>query len=322
MEDLGIGRPSTYAPTISTIQQRDYVVRGEREGSPRDFEVITLENGQVTEQTRTETTGSDKGKLIPTDIGCIVNDFLTEYFPNILDYNFTANIEEKFDDIANGNIEWAKVIGEFYDLFHPSVDSALTINGGPKFGERHLGEEPGTGQPVSVKIGRFGPVVQIGGTDSEEKPRFASLLKGQSITEITLEEALRLFEFPRVLGDFEDKEVSVAIGRFGPYVRHDGKFVSIPKDMAPAELTLEQAVELIEAKRKAETEKTIKTFDEDPELHVLNGRYRPYISYKKKNYKIPKTVENPGALTFEDALDIIKAADAAPAKPRRAARKK
>ena len=322
MEDLGIGRPSTYAPTISTIQQRDYVVRGEREGSPRDFEVITLENGQVTEQTRTETTGSDKGKLIPTDIGCIVNDFLTEYFPNILDYNFTANIEEKFDDIANGNIEWAKVIGEFYDLFHPSVDSALTINGGPKFGERHLGEEPGTGQPVSVKIGRFGPVVQIGGTDSEEKPRFASLLKGQSITEITLEEALRLFEFPRVLGDFEDKEVSVAIGRFGPYVRHDGKFVSIPKDMAPAELTLEQAVELIEAKRKAETEKTIKTFDEDPELHVLNGRYGPYISYKKKNYKIPKTVENPGALTFEDALDIIKAADAAPAKPRRAARKK
>ncbi|MBD5220544.1 MAG: type I DNA topoisomerase [Bacteroidales bacterium] len=322
MEDLGIGRPSTYAPTISTIQQRDYVVRGEREGSPRDFEVITLENGQVTEQTRTETTGSDKGKLIPTDIGCIVNDFLTEYFPNILDYNFTANIEEKFDDIANGNIEWAKVIGEFYDLFHPSVDSALTINGGPKFGERHLGEEPGTGQPVSVKIGRFGPVVQIGGTDSEEKPRFASLLKGQSITEITLEEALRLFEFPRVLGDFEDKEVSVAIGRFGPYVRHDGKFVSIPKDMAPAELTLEQAVELIEAKRKAETEKTIKTFDEDPELHVLNGRYGPYISYKKKNYKIPKTVENPGALTFEDALEIIKAADAAPAKPRRAARKK
>ena len=322
MEDLGIGRPSTYAPTISTIQQRDYVVRGEREGSPRDFEVITLENGQVTEQTRTETTGSDKGKLIPTDIGCIVNDFLTEYFPNILDYNFTANVEEKFDDIANGNIEWAKVIGEFYDLFHPSVDSALTINGGPKFGERHLGEEPGTGQPVSVKIGRFGPVVQIGGTDSEEKPRFASLLKGQSITEITLEEALRLFEFPRVLGDFEDKEVSVAIGRFGPYVRHDGKFVSIPKDMAPAELTLEQAVELIEAKRKAETEKTIKTFDEDPELHVLNGRYGPYISYKKKNYKIPKTVENPGALTFEDALEIIKAADAAPAKPRRAARKK
>ena len=322
MEDLGIGRPSTYAPTISTIQQRDYVVRGEREGSPRDFEVITLENGQVTEQTRTETTGSDKGKLIPTDIGCIVNDFLTEYFPNILDYNFTANIEEKFDDIANGNIEWAKVIGEFYDLFHPSVDSALTINGGPKFGERHLGEEPGTGQPVSVKIGRFGPVVQIGGTDSEEKPRFASLLKGQSITEITLEEALRLFEFPRVLGDFEDKEVSVAIGRFGPYVRHDGKFVSIPKDMAPAELTLEQAVELIEAKRKAETEKTIKTFEEDPELHVLNGRYGPYISYKKKNYKIPKTVENPGALTFEDALEIIKAADAAPAKPRRAARKK
>ena len=322
MEDLGIGRPSTYAPTISTIQQRDYVVRGEREGSPRDFEVITLENGQVTEQTRTETTGSDKGKLIPTDIGCIVNDFLTEYFPNILDYNFTANIEEKFDDIANGNIEWAKVIGEFYDLFHQSVDSALTINGGPKFGERHLGEEPGTGQPVSVKIGRFGPVVQIGGTDSEEKPRFASLLKGQSITEITLEEALRLFEFPRVLGDFEDKEVSVAIGRFGPYVRHDGKFVSIPKDMAPAELTLEQAVELIEAKRKAETEKTIKTFDEDPELHVLHGRYGPYISYKKKNYKIPKTVENPGALTFEDALEIIKAADAAPAKPRRAARKK
>lgn len=322
MEDLGIGRPSTYAPTISTIQQRDYVVRGEREGTPRDFDVITLENRVVTEQTHNETSGSDKGKLIPTDIGCIVNDFLTEYFPNILDYNFTANIEEKFDEIAKGNIEWAKVIGEFYDLFHPSVDSALTINGGPKFGERYLGAEPGTGQPVSVKIGRFGPVVQIGGTDSDEKPRFASLLKGQSITEITLEEALRLFEFPRILGDFEGKEVSVAIGRFGPYVRHDGKFVSIPKDMAPAELTLEQAEELIEAKRKAETEKTIKTFAEDADLMVLNGRYGPYIAYKKKNYKIPKTVATPAELTYNQALEIVKAADAAPAKPRRTTRKK
>lgn len=317
MEDLGIGRPSTYAPTISTIQQRDYVVRGEREGSPREFEILSLADGKITGETRTEISGSDKGKLIPTDIGGIVNDFLTEYFPDILDYNFTAHIEEKFDEIANGKLEWAKVIGEFYKYFHPAVDSALTINGGPKFGERQLGTDPVSGQPVSVKIGRFGPVVQIGGSDSDDKPRFASLLKGQSITEITLEEALRLFEFPRVLGQFEGKDVAVAIGRFGPYVRHDSKFVSIPKDLAPAEVTLEQAIELIEDKRRQDNEKTLKTFDDEPDLAILNGRYGPYICYKKKNYKIPKTVEAPAELSKEEAMEIIAAADAAPAKPRR-----
>ncbi|MDE6134483.1 MAG: DNA topoisomerase I, partial [Muribaculaceae bacterium] len=285
-------------------------------------DVLTLRDSKIEQTKRTEVTGSDKGKLIPTDIGAIVNDFLTEYFPDILDFNFTAHIEEKFDEIAKGNIEWAKVIGDFYTMFHPAVDSALTINGGPKFGERKLGTDPATGQPVSVKIGRFGPVVQIGGAEGDEKPRFASLLKGQSISEITLEEALRLFEFPRVLGQLEGHDVTVAVGRFGPYVRHDGKFVSIPKDMAPAELTLEQAEELIMAKRQADNERILRTYDEDADLAILNGRFGPYISYRKKNYKIPRTVENPAELTRDQAMEIIAAADAAPAKPRRTTKKK
>ncbi len=320
MEDLGIGRPSTYAPTISTIQQRGYVERGEREGTPREFAVITLgADGKITSETRTQVTGSDKGKLVPTNIGIIVNEFLTEYFPNILDYNFTANVEEKFDEIAHGALPWNQEIGEFYGVFHPAVDSALTISHGPKFGERMLGNDPATGEPVSVKIGRFGPVVQIGDSDAEAKPRFASLLKGQSIGSITLEEALKLFEFPRELGQFEEKNVQVGVGRFGPYVRHDGKFVSIPKDMQAAELTLEQAIELIEAKRMADAQKMIRAYDEDPDLQVLNGRFGPYIAYKKKNYKLPRGTEHPEEITYEQAMKIIADADAAPAKPKRAA---
>ena len=318
MEELGIGRPSTYAPTISTIQQREYVVRGEREGVRRNFSTLTLLPGEpLKAETRSETTGSEKGKLIPTDIGSIVNDFLTEYFPDILDYNFTARIEEKFDEIAGGDLRWEDEISTFYALFHPSVDKALTIKSGPKFGERRLGEDS-AGEPVCVKIGRFGPVVQIGDSDSEQKPRFASLLQGQSMATITLEEALKLFEFPRILGDYEGKEVSVAIGRFGPYVKHDGKFVSIPAETPPAELTLGQAVELIDAKRREDASKVMKTFDEDAELRILNGRYGPYIVYKKSNYKIPKSVASPGDLSYEEAMEIIKAADEAPAKPRRA----
>ncbi len=322
MEELGIGRPSTYAPTISTIQHREYVVRGEKEGTPREYATLTLDTaGNIESEIRTETTGSEKGKLIPTDIGCIVNDFLTEYFPDILDYNFTARIEEKFDEIATGDLRWEDEIAAFYTLFHPSVDSALNIGGGPKFGERKLGTDPATGQPVSVKIGRFGPVVQIGETDSEQKPRFASLLKDQSMSTITLEEALKLFEFPRMLGEFEGKDVQVAIGRFGPYVRHDGKFVSIPKDIEPAALTLQEACELIEAKRQKDANKTIKTFDEEPDIQVLNGRYGPYIASAGKNYKIPKTVADPATLTLAEVKEIIAAADAAPAKPKRGRKK-
>jgi len=323
MEELGIGRPSTYAPTISTIQQRGYVERGENEGQPRQYNTLSLRGGEITSEERSIMTGANKGRLVPTDTGMIVNDFLTEYFPNVLDYNFTANIEEKFDEIAQGKLLWNKEISDFYTMFHPAVDEAMTIKqGGLKFGERMLGNDPATGKPVSVKIGRFGPVVQVGSPDSEEKPQFASLLKGQSINDITLEEALKLFEFPRTLGTFEDSEVTVAIGRFGPYVRHDNKFVSIPKDLTPAEVTLEQAIELIQAKREADEKKTLRTYDEDPDVVLLNGRFGPYISYNKKNYKLPRGIKKPETLTFEEVKKIIADADAAPAKPKRATAKK
>ncbi|MDE6854536.1 MAG: DNA topoisomerase I, partial [Muribaculaceae bacterium] len=284
---------------------------------------LTLEDdGEIRRQVRTQNAGSDKGKLVPTDIGMIVNDFLTEYFPNILDYNFTANVEEVFDEIAHGRLPWNDEIGRFYKEFHPAVDSALTITNGPKFGERLLGQDPTTGEPVSVKIGRFGPVVQIGDSEAEAKPRFASLLKGQSMSTITLEEALGLFEFPRELGDYEEKPVSVGIGRFGPYVRHDNKYVSIPPEMAATEVTLEQAVNLIESKRQADRQKTITVFEEDPDVQVLNGRYGPYIAYKKKNYKLPKGIGDPAGITLEQARKIISDADAAPAPSRRTSTKK
>ena len=321
MEELGIGRPSTYAPTISTIQAREYVARGEKEGSERPFETMVIHAGtpDIQAETRYETTGSEKGRLVPTDIGTIVNDFLTEYFPDILDYNFTARIEEKFDRIAEGELPWSDEIQQFYTLFHPSVEGAMTISGAHKFGERVLGKDPATGEPVSVKIGRYGPVVQIGESESERKPRFATLLKDQSVSTITLEEALKLFEFPRVLGTFEDAEVTVAVGRFGPYVRHRGNFVSIPKETAPTELNLDGAIELIVAKRAEAAKKIVREFTEDPDLQILNGRYGIYIAYRKKNYKIPKTVTDPAALTFEQAMKIVSEADAAPEKPRRSA---
>ena len=324
MEDLGIGRPSTYAPTISTIQQREYVEKGDREGTERSYETIRLANGKVTTEINTEMSGSERGKLIPTDIGVVVNDFLTEYFPDILDYNFTAKVEEKFDEIAEGSLVWNDEIRDFYTMFHPAVDKALNMRLEHKVGERVLGTDPATGKPVSVKIGRFGPLVQIGDSESEEKPQFASLLKDQSVSTITLEEALKLFEFPRTIGEYEEKPVSVAIGRFGPYVKHDNKFVSIPKDVAPAEVTLEQAIELIEAKRKAESQKMVKTFDEEPGLQILNGRYGMYIAYNKANYKIPKTVENPAELTLEQCREIIAEQDSKPKKTvrRTAARRK
>lgn len=317
MEDLGIGRPSTYAPTISTIQQREYVEKGEKPGTPRKYLTLTLKGGKISESTHSENTGAEKGKLIPTDIGVIVNDFLIKYFPEILDYNFTAKVEEKFDDIAEGKLEWGKEIKQFYDIFHPGVDQALNMRLEHKVGERVLGTDPKSGKPVSVKIGRYGPLVQIGDGEGDEKPQFASIQKGLSIQTITLEEALKLFEFPRTIGEFEGLEVSVAIGRFGPYVKHHGKYVSIPKGISPAAITIEEAVELIEKKRTAESKKVVKTFDEDTDLQILNGRYGVYIAYKGSNYKIPKAVSDPSQLSLDECKALIAEQDAAPKKARR-----
>lgn len=320
LEELGIGRPSTYAPTISTIQQREYVEKGDRKGTERKYRMLTLHDGKIESGEKTELTGADKGKLLPTDIGVVVNDFLTEYFPDILNYNFTANVEQQFDDIAEGKTVWNDEIDHFYKLFHPEVESALALRLEHKVGERVLGTDPKSGRPVSVKIGRFGPLVQIGTPEDTEKPLFASLLKGQSMSTITLEEALKLFDLPRTLGDFEGKTVVVGIGRFGPYIRHDGKYVSLPKEFTPQGVSLEDAIILIQQKREQESQRLIKKFDEDDELELLNGRFGPYIAYKKKNYKLPKGSE-PASLTFADCMKIVEDADKAPAK-KKPARKK
>jgi DNA topoisomerase-1 len=328
MEELGIGRPSTYAPTISTIQAREYVEKGEKEGTERSYEVLTLDGGtgKIKHTTRRETTGSEKGKLVPTDIGMVVNEFLIKYFPSILDYDFTAKMEEKFDDIAEGQLKWNSEIGDFYKVFHPSVEEANNMRLEHRVGERLLGTDPTTGKPVSVKIGRFGPLVQIGGAEGDDdKPQFASLLKGQSLSTLTLEEALKLFEFPRTLGDFEGKTVTVAIGRFGPYVRHDGKFVSIPKDLAPAAITLQEAEELIVAKRESESKKIIKTFEGDGDMQIINGRYGVYFTYNKTNYKLPRGLEHPEELTRDELLKMAEEQDSKPKKTttrRTASRKK
>ena len=320
LEELGIGRPSTYAPTISTIQQREYVEKGDRKGTERKYRMLTLHDGKIESGEKTELTGADKGKLLPTDIGVVVNDFLTEYFPDILNYNFTANVEQQFDDIAEGKTVWNDEIDHFYKLFHPVVESALALRLEHKVGERVLGTDPKSGRPVSVKIGRFGPLVQIGTPEDTEKPLFASLLKGQSMSTITLEEALKLFDLPRTLGDFEGKTVVVGIGRFGPYIRHDGKYVSLPKEFTPQGVSLEDAIMLIQQKREQESQRLIKKFDEDDELELLNGRFGPYIAYKKKNYKLPKGSE-PASLTFADCMKIVEDAAKAPAK-KKPARKK
>ena len=319
MEDLGIGRPSTYAPTISTIQARDYVRRGESEGTPRSYQVLTLSDGAITDDVLSENSGSDKGRLVPTDVGMVVNDFLTANFPDILDYNFTARVEEKFDDISEGKLEWHDEIKDFYTGFHPDIERINKTRTEHKVGERRLGIDPKSGRPVSVKIGRFGPVVQIGEATDEEKPLFASLLKTQSMQTLTLEEALKLFELPRTIGTFEDTPVQAAIGRFGPYIRFGKLSVSIPKDLTPQTITLDEAIELIKAKREADSNRLIKTFDEMPGLEVLNGRYGPYIAYTKEgdrkatNYKIPKTIDA-HAITLDEVKELIKAQDEAPAK--------
>ncbi|MDU1891642.1 MAG: type I DNA topoisomerase [Dysgonomonas sp.] len=304
LEELGIGRPSTYAPTISTIQNREYVEKSNLEGTERQYNVLTLKKDKITDTDKKEITGADKGKLIPTDTGMVVNDFLTEYFPGILDYNFTATVEKEFDQVAEGEENWTALIDKFYKVFHPSVETATNVQTDHKVGERILGTDPKTGRQISVKIGRFGPMVQIGTQEEEEKPLFAGLQKNQSIATITIDEALKLFELPRSLGEFEGKDVSVAVGRFGPYIKHDGKFISLPKGYDPYSVDLELATPLILDKRQKDAEKQIKVFDEDADLQILNGRYGPYIAYKKANFKIPKGTD-PQSLDFEGAMKIV-----------------
>lgn len=304
LEELGIGRPSTYAPTIQTILDREYVEKGSKEGVPREFNVLQLKEGGITSFKKTENTGAEKGKLIPTDTGRIVNEYLKETFPSILDYNFTAKLEARMDEVAAGHHPWNEDIEIFYKDFHPAVDAAMTARSEHKVGERELGVDPVSGEPVYVKIGRYGPMVQIGSTDSDKKPRFASLLKGQSIATLTLEEALGLFAFPRVIGELDGKEVTVAIGRFGPYVKYDGKFVSIPKDIEPAALTIEEASQLISAKKESDAKKLILEFPTE-DIKILDGRYGPYITKGGKNYKLPKSVGDPASLTLDQIKEIM-----------------
>ena len=315
LEEQGIGRPSTYAPIITTIQNRGYVVREDRPGFEREFVQLTLQNSKLDEKVKTEMYGAEKSKLFPTDIGMIVNDFLVKYFEKIMDYSFTANVEVEFDEVADGKRVWNEVIDEFYQPFHEKIENALEVSERTN-GERFLGDDPVSNLPVYVKIGRFGPLAQLGeSTEDGEKPQFASLRPGQILETISLEEALELFKLPRELGEYENKKVTVAIGRFGPYVRHDNKFVSLEKGVDdPYSLDLSRAIELIEAKREKDEKALIKTFDEDPELKLLNGRWGPYISYKKKNFKIAKGTEAE-KMTYEDCIKIIKAD--APAKKSR-----
>ena len=305
LEELGIGRPSTYAPTISTIQQRGYVEKGNKAGSTRKYNIITLRNGKITTKEGKETFGAEKAKLMPTDIGIVVNDFLFEYFPEIMDYNFTATVEKEFDEIADGKRHWADHISVFYKEFEPKIDSIVQTKNEHKVGERVLGNDPASGKPVSVKIGRFGPIVQIGSASDEEKPRFAQMKPGQTLETITLEEALGLFSLPRTLGELEGETVTIGAGRFGAYIKHGNAYVSLPKTHDPLTVTYEEAVELIETKRKLEAEKVIKTFEEDAELQVLNGRFGPYIAYKGANYKLSKNVV-PSELTQQECYAIIK----------------
>ena len=306
LEELGIGRPSTYAPTISTIQQREYVQKGDKKGEERTYTVDILKGKQITQKKRKELVGSDKGKLLPTDIGIVVNDFLMEHFSEIMDYNFTAKVEQDFDKIAEGNEKWKSMLKDFYKDFEPAVEDTMNSRQEHKAGERQLGADPKTGRPVFVKIGRFGPVVQIGTADDQEKPLFAQLPKEQSMETITLDEALELFKLPRTLGSYEGMTVTIGTGRFGPYVLHDRKFTSLPKDEDPMTITLEKAIELINEKRQQETKKHLKFFMEDPKLEILNGRYGPYLVYDGKNFRLPKSMhEKVADLTYEECMKII-----------------
>ena len=306
LEELGIGRPSTYAPTISTIQQREYVQKGDKKGEERTYTVDTLKGTKVTSRERKEMVGSEKGKLLPTDIGIVVNDFLMANFPDIMDYNFTAKVEQQFDRIAEGKEEWNTMMKVFDKSFEPTVDKVMNARSEHKAGERQLGKEPETGKPVFVKIGRFGPVVQIGSADDTEKPRFSQLPSDKSIETITLEEALELFKLPRTIGEFEGSDVVIGAGRFGPYVMHNKKYVSLPKGTDPMKVTLEEAIQLIGEKREQEQKRHIKAFDEDAKLEVLNGRYGPYIAYDGKNYRMPKALHEKAAeLSYAECMEIV-----------------
>ncbi len=316
MEELGIGRPSTYAPTISTIQQREYVIKEDRDGNTRISRTITLSGGTIKESKKEESFGFEKSKLFPTDIGMIVNDFLEQYFQEIMDFNFTATVEAEFDLIADGELVWTTMIDKFYKPFHSKVDETNKTGERSK-GERVLGNDPSSGKPVLVKIGRYGPVVQIGIASDEEKPKFASLQKGQSLETISFEEAMELFKLPRTIGVFEDQDVVIGIGRFGPYVRHKSKFFSLKKGIDdPMTVTLERAIELIEGKRDDDKNKLIKSFADEPELQILNGRYGPYISFGKSNFKIPKS-KDPASLTLEECQAIIKEGPTKPARKKK-----
>ena len=306
MEELGIGRPSTYAPTISTIQQRDYVQRGDKKGEERSYTLLQLKGKQVTQKTRKEIVGSEKGKLLPTDIGMVVNDFLMEHFKDIMDYNFTAKVEQDFDKIAEGGERWTDMMKQFYNSFEPVVEETMNSRQQHKAGERLLGNDPKTGRPVFVKIGRFGPVVQIGSADDREKPMFAQLPKEQSMETITIDEAMELFKLPREIGEYEGKPVTIGAGRFGPYVLHDRQYTSIPKGTDPMGITLDDAILLIQEKRQQDSKKHMKFFLEDPKLEILNGRYGPYLTYDGKNYRLPKSLhEKVTELTYDECMKII-----------------
>ena len=308
LEELGIGRPSTYAPTISTIQQREYVHKGDKKGEEKKYTVDVLQGDTIQHKSKKEILGSEKGKLLPTDIGIVVNDFLLEYFPEIMDYNFTANVEELFDGIAEGKEDWKKMLKDFYKDFAPTVSKTMNARSEHKAGERILGEDPKTGKPVSVKIGRFGPVVQIGKAEDKEKPRFAQLPKEMSMEAITLEEALELFRLPRNIGNYEGEMISIGTGKFGPYVLHNRKYISLPKDADPLTYSLDEAVALIENNRNQEKQRHVKAFAEDAELEVMNGRYGPYIAYKGKNYRMPRAMhERAAELTYEECMNIVNA---------------
>ena len=306
LEELGIGRPSTYAPTISTIQQREYVQKGDKKGTERSYTIDTLKSGKISSKTKKEMAGADKGKLIPTDIGTVVNDFLMENFPTIMDYNFTANVEQEFDKIAAGKEDWTKEMKLFYKDFEPEVEKVINSRSEHKAGERQLGIDPKSGKPVFVKIGRFGPVVQIGVADDDEKPRFAQLPAKLSMETITLDEALDLFQLPRTVGEYEGTSVVIGAGRFGPYVLHNKQFVSLPKGEDPLTFTLENAIQLIQEKRQQDQKRHIKAFEEDKDLEVMNGRYGPYLAYKGKNYRLPKALHSKlDSLTYDDCMKII-----------------
>ena len=306
MEELGIGRPSTYAPTISTIQQRKYVHKGDRTGTERSYTIDTLKGLQIKTTERTEVTGSDKGKLLPTDIGIVVNDFLMEHFKEIMDYNFTAKVELDFDKIASGEEQWKDMVKQFYDGFEPIVEKTINARDEHKAGERQLGTDPKSGRPVFVKIGRFGPVVQIGSADDAEKPLFAQIPSDKSIETITLEETLELFKLPRTVGEFEGSPVVIGNGRFGPYILHDKKYTSLPKDTDPMAITLDESIALIREKREQDQKRHLKVFTEDLDLEVINGRYGPYIAYKGKNYRLPKALHQKAAeLTYQECMDIV-----------------